>query len=261
MQRNESVLVSVSVVTVVKDDSAGLSTTCESLLEQVYADWDQIIVAAESQDDTFHVAKGFQEIDSRIHAFQQEGIGIYEAMNEGIEKSTGEFIWFMNAGDKFVDPSVLAHAVEEMRRTNVGLLVGGYQIINGSSNPAFRAREGNITMQNFAFTRRGGCHQAMIFNSKILKDIGGFDTAYSLASDFDLVLRIIKKAGANRVSKIYAGIQPGGRADQGIFLVHRQKHQIRQKLLGGPIIFVASFLWTVLARAKIILRRVLSMGM
>ena len=254
-------MVSVSVVTVVKDDSAGLSTTCESLLEQIYADWELIIVTAESQDDTFLVANRFQDIDSRIHTYQQEGAGIYEAMNEGIEKVTGEFIWFMNAGDNFVSPSVLAHAVEEMRRANVGVLVGGYQIINGSSNPTFQAREGNITLQNFAFTRRGGCHQAMIFSSKVLKDVGGFNTAYSLASDFDLVLRIIKKAGAKRVSKIYAAVQPGGRADQGIFLVHRQKHQIRQKLLGGPIISVASLLWTVLARAKIISRRILGIGM
>jgi len=60
-------LVSVSVITVVKDDSAGLSKTCESLLEQIYADWELIIVTAESQDDTFLVANRFQDMDSRIH--------------------------------------------------------------------------------------------------------------------------------------------------------------------------------------------------
>ena len=96
----------------------------------------------------------------------------------------------------------------------------------------------------------------MIFHTQVLKSIGGFNTAYSLASDFDLVLKVIKKAGARRVSEIYAAIEPGGRADQGIFLVHKEKHLIRRNLLGGPAILAASLLWTGLARTKIISRRI-----
>lgn len=247
----------VSVITVVKDDASGLRTTHQSLISQSFKDWEMLIVAAPAQDETLNVAIEFQASDSRIHLLEQTGTGIYGAMNEGIKSAVGEFIWFMNAGDTFASNSVMAHAVEELSQSVVGVLIGGYKIINGTDNPIFSYPKGKVTAFNFAFNRRGGCHQAMIFHTQVLKDIGGFNTDYSLASDFDLVLKVIKKATARRVSEIYAAIEPGGRADQGIFLVHKQKHQIRRNLLGGPVILAASLLWTGLARTKIISRRTL----
>lgn len=247
----------VSVITVVKDDLSGLRTTHESLIGQTFNDWEMLIVAAPVQDETLDLAVEFQASDSRIHLHEQISTGIYGAMNEGITGADGEFIWFMNAGDTFTSNVVLAHAIEELSKSSVGVLIGGYKILNGIANQNFSYPEGKVTAIDFAFNRRGGCHQAMIFRTQILKDVGGFNTAYALASDFDLVLKVIKKADAQRVSKIYATIEPGGRADQGIFLVHKEKHLIRRDLLGGPVIFAASLLWTGLARTKIISRRVL----
>ena len=246
----------VSVITVVKDDPSGLRTTHESLIGQTFNDWEMLIVAAPVQDETLDVAVEFQASDSRIHLHEQISTGIYGAMNEGITGADGEFIWFMNAGDTFASNLVLARAVEEFSNNRVGVLIGGYRILNGASNQIFSYPKGKVTVINFAFNRRGGCHQAMIFHAQVLKDIGGFNTAYALASDFDLVLKVIKKADARRVPEIYAAIEPGGRADQGIFLVHKEKHLIRRNLLGGPTILLASLLWTGLARTKIISRRV-----
>ena len=97
----------------------------------------------------------------------------------------------------------------------------------------------------------------MIFRTQVLRDHGGFNTEYSLASDFDLVLRILNVSQGKRVSEIYASIAPGGRADKGILLVHDQKQQIRQELLRGPFIIALGFIWTRLARLKISLRRIL----
>lgn len=249
-------MVKVSIITVVKDHASGLRETHESLLEQTLIDWEMLIVVGVSQDDTFSVARELRDKDSRIHVIEQQGTGIYGAMNEGLDSIIGEFTWFMNAGDKFTTPLVLAHAVDEISQGDTGMLVGGYQIDKGSADQVYGYPSINLTSLRFAFNRRGGCHQAMIFRTQTLKQFGGFNTSYSLAGDFDLVLKVIKKAGARRVSEIYAAIEPGGRADQGIFQVHQQKHQIRRNLLGGPFIFIASLLWTALARVKIIMRRV-----
>jgi hypothetical protein len=96
----------------------------------------------------------------------------------------------------------------------------------------------------------------MIFRTKLLKEFGGFNTLYSLAADFELVLKIIKKSKAVRVSQVFALIEPGGRADQGIFLVHTQKHRIRKNVLGGPVTSTFSVFWTGLARLKIMMRQI-----
>lgn len=251
-------MASVSVITIVKNHAAGLAATHQSLLEQSFNDWEMVIVIGESSDATFAVAKDLQRIESRILLIEQSGSGIYEAMNEGLATASGEFTWFMNAGDTFASTSTLAHAVVYISQNKVGAVIGGYRVESSSQNKTYSYPPRNITGLSFAFNRRGGCHQAMIFRTNILKDLGGFNTSYSLAADFDLVLKVIQKSKASRVSEIYASIEPGGRADQGIFLVHNQKHQIRRSLLGGPVIFLASFLWTALARMKIILKRTIN---
>ena len=246
----------ISVITVVKDDPSGLRNTYESLIGQTVKDWEMLIVTAPAPDETIGVATEIRSSDSRIQLHEQIGTGIYGAMNQGLRSAGGESIWFMNAGDKFASNSVLAHAFEKLSDSDVGVLIGGYKILNGTTNQTFSYPEGKVSAIDFAFNRRGGCHQAMIFHTQVLKSVGGFNTDYSLASDFDLVLKAIKKAGSRRVSEVYAAIEPGGRADQGIFLVHREKHLIRRNLLGGPFILTASLLWTGLARTKIISRRI-----
>ena len=247
----------VSVITIVKNHVAGLAATHKSLLEQSFYDWEMIIVIGVSSDATVVLAKDLQRMDARILVLEQKNSGIYEAMNEGLASASGEFTWFMNAGDRFASTSTLASAVERISQNNEGAIVGGYRIEGSSQNKTYSYSTRDINSLRFAFNRRGGCHQAMIFRTKFLKELGGFDTSYSLAADFDLVLRVIQNYKASRNSEIYASIEPGGRADREIFLVHNQKHLIRKNLLNGRILVLASFLWTALARIKITLRRII----
>jgi glycosyltransferase involved in cell wall biosynthesis len=247
-------VVTVSIITVVKDDALGLIATCESAIDQTFKQWELLIVAAPSVDETLCIAKKYQGMDSRIQLRLQSGSGIYQAMNEGIKETDKEFLWFMNAGDRFAARTVLAHAIGTLSRADCGVVIGGYKINNSSSERTFSYSARDVSALRFAFNRRGGCHQAMIFRTQVLKSIGGFDPSYSLASDFDLVLKVINKAGATRVSEIYAEVEPGGRADQGIKIVHDQKHEIRNNLFGSPLINLASFTWTCLARMRIAIR-------
>jgi glycosyltransferase involved in cell wall biosynthesis len=245
----------VSIVTIVKDHVFGLKSTHESLRVQSFIDWQMIIVVGASDDKTLVFARELQSNDTRVHVIEQNGNGIYGAMNEGLAAAAGDYIWFMNSGDQFATTSALGHAVQTLQSCDAGLVIGDYRVAN-YVNARHRVNlNEDISILSFAFNRQGGCHQAMIFRRETLIELGGFDTKYSLAGDFSLVLKIIKKNKAKRVSEVYALIEPGGRADQGIITVHKQKHQIRRELLGGPSIFIASIVWTYLARTKIVIRR------
>ena len=248
----------VSVITIVKDNLNGLKNTHESLLSQSFQDWEMIIVVGDSSDGTLTFAKTLQGEDPRLRLIEQKGTGIYEAMNEGLGIAVGVYAWFMNAGDKFTSETILKAAVNEITKNDFGLVIGSHQIQGSTQNFRNRYPAGEVTAVNFAFNRGGGCHQAMIFRTAILKEIGGFNLYYSLASDFDLVIRLIKISRVTRVSEVYADIEPGGIADQKIFQVHHEKHQIRVRLLGGMSIFIASSIWTFLARTRIVLRNLLS---
>jgi glycosyltransferase involved in cell wall biosynthesis len=250
-------MVEVSVITVVKEDASGLLKTHSSLASQTFSNWEMIVVVGSSQDGTLTVAKNLEAIDSRIRVSEQVGEGIYKAMNEGIQLALGNFTWFMNAGDSFFSTTILSHAVNEISKDSVSIVIGGYQTFGDNLKETYTYSKQEITPRDLAFTRRGGCHQAMIFRTQFLQDHGGFNTSYSLASDFDLVLRILGSAPGKRVSEVYASIEPGGRADKGILQVHREKHQIRQALFGGPLMLCLSLIWTQMARIKITLRSIL----
>ena len=247
----------VSIITVVKDDAVGLVATNSSLKEQGFQEWEMIIVVGFSIDSTHSTAIRLQSQDQRIRVLEEKGRSIYGAMNEGLVVAKGEFVWFMNAGDRFVSPDVLADAVREISTSRVGVVVGGYGVNGLAKEKTFRHSNRTLNSIAFAFNRRGGCHQAMIFSTDSLKNSGCFDTSYSLASDFATVLEVIKTTGARSVSKVYALIEPGGLADQGITTVHREKHLIRIKTFQSPIITIASIGWTWAAQRKIKLRKFL----
>lgn len=246
----------VSIVTIVKDHAAGLQDTFDSLAEQDYVDWEMLIVVGKSIDSTKVLARKYATSDARIVAIEQSGLGLFQAMNQGIDNAKGDYIWFMNAGDKFADSHVLRMAVEEISKMQVGVVIGGYRIGSPVEGKTYSNSKKSISDFTFAFSRRGGCHQAMIFRTSIVKELGGYDTSYSLNSDFDLVLKVIRKCGATGIPLTLAEVEAGGIADQNIFKVHREKHKIRGTYFGvaNPIILL-SWAWTLAARTKIILRR------
>ena len=250
----------VSIITIARDHETGLRETFASVAGQDYPNWEMLIVVGVSKDSTLETAKDFAQLNSRVRVIEQSGLGIFGAMNEGIENTRGEFTWFMNAGDKFADAHILGIAVNEITRAKVGLVIGGYRIDGGKEWQVYSYPKKEISGFAFAFSRRGGCHQAMIFRTSNLKRLGGYDLAYSLNSDFALVLRVIESAGALRVSEIYAAIEPGGVADQNIFTVHREKHQIRRGFFGNASSMVfLSWMWTFAAGSKIYLRRTIKL--
>ena len=245
----------ISIVTIVKDHVDGLTDTHASILKQTHSDWEMLIVVGSSSDCTLLTARAMESHDGRIKVLEQKGEGIYGAMNEGLEIASAEFVWFMNAGDKFAAVDILEKALIEISHRNIGLLVGGYKIDGGSPRQVYAFPNKELKKFSFAFNRRGGCHQAMIFRTLPLKKMGGYDPSFSLAADFKLILKVIRDEGAHRVSDVYAEIEPGGRADQGILLVHSQKHKIRKEILKGTVANFLSFAWTKLASSKVRLKR------
>ena len=248
----------ISIVTIVKDHAKGLSDTFSSLTNQSFQDWEMIIVVGESRDLTLTTAQNLKLMDVRVRVITQTGLGIYTAMNEGTENARGEFIWFMNAGDEFAGSEVLESGFEAISVSDVGLVIGGWQIQSKNRYRVFSYSPRKISTLYFAFSRRGGCHQAMIFRTDQLRELGGYISSYRLANDFELILRVIKCYEAIRVPQVYATVEPGGVSQKGIFLVHTEKNQIRRAFFRSRTINLMSLVWTFAAKSKLLFRQILN---
>jgi glycosyltransferase involved in cell wall biosynthesis len=243
----------ISVITVVKDDAHGLAATFKSLEQQTNSDWEMIVVASLSIDDTLEVANMISKIDGRVVVLLQEALGIYEAMNLGLSKVKGSHIWFMNAGDTFASKEVLEHALATIQKSGASLVVGGYKLGEQIESRCFNYKSQRISRVRFAFNLRMS-HQSMIFSTDDFNEVGYFDLKYRFASDFDFILKLSKNHEVRTTDKIYAVFRPGGAADQNIFQVHKEKHLSRTENFHSQLIILASIIWTIAAQTKIRLR-------
>lgn len=94
-----------SIITVNYNNKEGLQRTIESVIHQSFRDFEFIVIDGGSTDGSAEVLK---EYDAQINYWVSEPDGgIYQGMNKGIVKATGEYLNFMNSGDCFYSSDIL----------------------------------------------------------------------------------------------------------------------------------------------------------
>jgi glycosyltransferase involved in cell wall biosynthesis len=242
-------MVSVSIVTVVKNNADGLTKTLKSALSQDFSDWELIIVYGQSEDSTYDIATDFCRLDARFSLVKQSDQGIYEAMNLGISKSRADFLWFMNSGDQFYSVSSLMTGFNAIKDSQHGFVVGGYKIENDER--VFRQSSAEVSQIKFALSRRGACHQAMVLRKESVTAARNFDSKFRLAADHKLCLEIIKYSSAYRISEILAIMEPDGFSDKNLKRMHKEKALIRAEIFANnPAVRALGWVWMKAASIK-----------
>ncbi len=107
----------LSIITINLNNAIGLQKTIDSVVGQLFADYEYIIIDGGSTDGSFEVIK---EYESRITFWVSEpDKGIYNAMNKGILQSKGEFLLFLNSGDWLVDKDVLQYVFNQAYEADI----------------------------------------------------------------------------------------------------------------------------------------------
>ncbi len=95
----------VTVITVVYNNVSGIRETLESFVSQSWNNKEIIVIDGGSNDGTWEIINLFAE--NIAYKSSEADEGIYDAMNKGIDRATGDWITFLNSGDVFVDSTVL----------------------------------------------------------------------------------------------------------------------------------------------------------
>ena len=104
----------ISIITVVFNGGYYLSGTARSVLGQTYPHIEYIIVDGGSSDHTLTTIKLAEMANEKLlnaklfkWVSERDG-GLYDAMNKGLRMATGDFVWFLNAGDELPSPQAFA---------------------------------------------------------------------------------------------------------------------------------------------------------
>jgi glycosyltransferase involved in cell wall biosynthesis len=102
----------LSIITVNKNNAAGLEKTIQSVICQTFVDFEFIVIDGVSNDNSVEIIKKYSE---KIYFWVSEpDNGIYNAMNKGIRKAQGEYCLFLNSGDCLVSSSTLESVFNEI---------------------------------------------------------------------------------------------------------------------------------------------------
>lgn len=118
----------ISIVTIVFNGEQYLEKTIQSVINQTYDNIEYIIIDGGSTDGTLGIIKQYE--DKIDYCISERDNGIYDAMNKGITLATGEWLNFMNAGDKFYDANILTNIF--CKHNNSDLIYSDTLMSNGT---------------------------------------------------------------------------------------------------------------------------------
>lgn len=173
-----------SIITVCLNCESLIESTVRSVLEQDFADYEFWIVDGGSTDRTLAAATGYQgAFQGRMHISSEADQGIFDAMNRGVGLSGGEYLYFLNCGDRLL-PGTLA-AVDAAIRRHPGCMVyyGDTQLLNDNGGEVMVVRNNADKLKRMPIHHQGcffarGCHQKY----------GNYSLTYPMAADYDLML-------------------------------------------------------------------------
>lgn len=170
----------ITIVTVSFNAVHGIEKTILSVVNQTYENIEYIIIDGGSTDGTVDVIKKYA--DHITYWVSEPDKGIYDAMNKGIEKATGEWINFMNAGDIFLESQTLSNFVS--------YLDGSISILRGNIIRVynrFKVKSYGVTNQMpsiIDMIHNTFHHQACLIRRSLFDEIGFYDTNYYLCADW-----------------------------------------------------------------------------
>lgn len=184
-----------SIITVTYNATTTLPATLKSVNEQTCRLFEYIIMDGASKDNTVTLAKE-ANIDN-AHIFSEPDKGLYDAMNKAMDKATGEYIIFLNAGDTFHSPHTLQQIADTIMQNDFpGIVYGQTQLVDEE-----RKRTGDrhlsapesLSLKSFS-NGMVVCHQAFIALRRIT---GQYDLSYKFSADYDWCIRCLQHSRNN----------------------------------------------------------------
>ena len=184
----------VSIITITYNAERFLERTIQSIVAQQATDYEYIVIDGASTDGTLDILRRY---NNQITTWISEpDRGLYDAMNKGLHRATGEYVWFMNAGDELNDPQTLPNLLARMKASEAdvyysdalfvredGSAVGLRSVVTPHTLPQ------NLTWRDMALGMKV-CHQAFVAKRTLAPDY----IRNNLSADLDWEIRCLQAA-------------------------------------------------------------------
>ncbi len=207
----------ISIITTTCNSAATISDTLESVLSQTHKDWELIIQDGLSQDETLSVVRRYEPLfGEKMRIFSEKDEGLYDAMNRGISRATGDVVGILNSDDFYFDNHVLEDINKAMEDQPVDCIYGDLvYVMPNNKNRIVRIWKGSQYQKGAYQYGWHPAHPTFYARRECYDKYGVFNTNIAVSADFELMLRFIEVANLRNqyIHRYFVKMRMGGESN------------------------------------------------
>ena len=173
-----------------------LRESIDSCLNQTHKNIELIIVDDGSTDTTQEIVKSYS--DRRMQYIRNEtNLGIANSLNKGFSFATGDYLTWTSDDNMYFKNAIEVMVEELERHKNVDFVYANRYLIDEEGNAVGRLKAKpirHLDIENYI----GPC---FLYRKKVYEELGGYDSSFYLAEDYEYWLRVRKKFRMKRLNK------------------------------------------------------------
>lgn len=177
----------ISVITVCYNSENTIEHTIKSVIGQTYGNIEYVIIDGKSSDNTLSIIGRYKDKITKV--ISEKDNGIYDAMNKGVAYSTGDYLFFLNADDKFYDNYVIEKIVSRLSEHATDFIYGNLNVVNKDKNTSFIKKQDKLN--KIYLLKNTPCQPTLFSHRRVFERCGIFNTDYKIVSDYEWILKAI----------------------------------------------------------------------
>ena len=183
-----------SLITVSFNSASSISDTFDSVLSQTYPDLEYIVIDGNSTDNTINIIKEYEvRFKGKMRWISEPDKGLYDAINKGIQMATGDIVGIIHSDDFYNQNTVLEQVVETFGISpETQTVFGDIRFVNPDNLDKtvryYSSRKFTPKRFRFGFMP---AHPTFFTYKSNFDRLGGYKINYTIASDFELLLRFL----------------------------------------------------------------------
>jgi glycosyltransferase involved in cell wall biosynthesis len=205
--------VKISIITVSYNAQDTIEETIISVINQNFIELEYIVIDGASTDNTVKIIKKY--LDKIFYFVSEPDKGMYDAINKGIEISTGEVIGILNSDDIFSNNNIVSQIENAFLNKNIDAIFADISFVKNN----FIIRKLSSYKWNPRYFEFGimPAHPTFYCKRNLFKQYGNYKIDFAIAADFELMLRFIY---INRIRFLYlplnmVNMKLGGKSTRG----------------------------------------------
>jgi len=229
----------ISIITVVLNRSEFIKDLMSNIYSQKYSSFEHIIIDGKSNDGTLEIIENNR--DYRTILISEKDNGIYNAINKGITKSTGDIICLAHSDDLYANNNILNIIAKKFNENqSINLIYGDLEYV--FKNKIHKVlRKWNAGKYNYKKLKYGWMipHPTIFIRREAVNMIGKYNEEYQISSDYDYILRCLLNINikTHYIPKVFIKMRLGGASNMSISKVIRKIMEdyriIKSNKIGG----------------------------